>query len=567
MKYVVWLWRETRGIRLNSLVRIVVGISQVLLGLLMVWLSKRFIDETIRTGTDSDLVHMILLLVTVVMAGILLRQVYYFMSTLASVRQTNRMRLEAFSRLFQRQLFDDQEMHSGDVTSRLTKDIDTVSSATVSVLPSMLITMFQLTGAFLLMRWFDARLAWALLLLTPLVLVFGKFIAHRLRQMTLDIRRDESRIQMHVQEGMEHNAVLRSLGSEQWVTDRLDNMQQQLRGNVLRRTRFTVVTRIMLGSAFGLGYMLAFVWGGIGLRNGTITFGVMTSFLQLVGMIQNPIHSLLNMVPQLIHATASIDRLEELDNTSSAPRATPDASQPLSLPNHYGIRLSDVTFRYASGDREVLEDFTHDFRPGSKTALMGPTGIGKTTMFRLMLAFITPAKGSIVLYDENKTSGSSRAEASSSAGSSQAEVSSQPVSEETRGHFVFVPQGNTLMSGTIRYNLLLAKPEATDDELRHVLHTACADFVFEMPKGLDTELGERGSGLSEGQAQRIAIARGLLRPGSILLLDEISASLDETTERDLFTRLFAEFPDKTMLFITHRPAVAELCSDIVRLDP
>ena len=233
MKYVLWLWRETRGIRLNSLVRIVVGIGQVMLGLVMVWLSKRFIDETIRTGTDEDLVMMILLLVAVVMSGILLRQVYYYMSTIAGVHQTNRMRLEAFSRLFCRQLYDDQELHSGDVTSRLTKDIDTVSNVTTGVLPSMLITMIQLIGAFLLMRWFDARLAWALLLLTPLTLAFGKLIARRLRQMTLDIRRSESRIQMHVQEGMEHNAVLRSLGSEQWVTDQLDNMQQQLRGDVM----------------------------------------------------------------------------------------------------------------------------------------------------------------------------------------------------------------------------------------------------------------------------------------------------------------------------------------------
>ena len=174
--------------------------------------------------------------------------------------------------------------------------------------------MIQLCGAFLLMRWFDARLAWALLLLTPMAIVFGKLIARRLRQMTLDIRQDESRIQMQVQEGMEYNAVLRSLGSEQWVTDRLDTMQQRLHGNVMRRTRFMVVARIIMGCAFGLGYLMAFVWGGIGLRNGTITFGVMTSFLQLVGMIQNPILQLLNMVPGVIHATASIDRLEKLES-------------------------------------------------------------------------------------------------------------------------------------------------------------------------------------------------------------------------------------------------------------
>jgi ABC-type multidrug transport system fused ATPase/permease subunit len=139
------------------------------------------------------------------------------------------------------------------------------------------------------------------------------------------------------------------------------------------------------------------------------------------------------------------------------------------------------------------------------------------------------------------------------------------ISEKTRSNFVFVSQGNTLMSGTIRYNLQLAKPDATDEEMQQVLHTAMADFVFQLPEGIDTECGERGGDLSEGQAQRIAIARGLLRPGNIMLLDEISASLDEQTERDLFSRLFADFPDKTMLFITHRPAVAELCSDIVRL--
>ena len=273
-----------------------------------------------------------------------------------------------------------------------------------------------------------------------------------------------------------------------------------------------------------------FVWGGIGLRNGTITFGVMTSFLQLVGMIQNPIHSLLNMIPQVIHATASIDRLEELESSSPVTHLSsfifhPSSSSHLSpLTSCYGIRLHDVTFRYATGDREVLSHFTHDFRPGSKSALMGPTGIGKTTLFRLMLGFITPNEGDITIYSLPLQGASAGGE-------------SAPVSEYTRPHFVFVPQGNTLMSGTIRYNLLLANPAATDAELRQVLHTACADFVFDLSNGLDTELGERGSGLSEGQAQRIAIARGLLRPGSILLLDEISSSLDEHTERELFTRL------------------------------
>ena len=504
-------------------VRVIAGIGQVVLGLLMVWLSKRFIDETIRTGTADDVLQMIVWLVLTVVGGVMLNQVGYWIVTTANIRQTNALRLKIFSSLFRRQLYDGQELHSGDITSRLAKDIEQISSVTTDTVPQMTITMIQLCGAFLLMRWFDPRLAWALLLLTPLALIFGKLIARRLRQMTLDIRNDESRIQMQVQEGMEHNAVLRSLGSEQWVTDRLDSMQQLLHGSVLRRTRFTIAARIVMGCAFGLGYLLAFVWGGLGLRNGTITFGVMTSFLQLVGMIQHPVMQILNMVPGVIHSTASIDRLEEMNTAATSVPHRP-------IVEGVGIRFHDVSFRYATGDRQILNHFSHDFKIGSKTAIMGETGIGKTTLFRIILGFIEPAEGHI----------------------------------EVGGELCFVPQGNTLMSGTIRYNLQLAKPDATDDELRHVLHIACADYVFDLPEGIDTELGERGSGLSEGQAQRIAIARGLLRPGSILLLDEISSSLDEPTERELYGRLFAAFPQKTMLFITHRTAVSALCDEVIK---
>ena len=276
------------------------------------------------------------------------------------------------------------------------------------------------------------------------------------------------------------------------------------------------------------------MWGGIGLRNGTITFGVMTSFLQLVGMIQHPILQLLNMVPSVIHATASIDRLEELDSDKSDRGQVPVRKQSrANSSDRYlsPVRFDDVSFRYAKGDRQILSHFTHEFKAGSKTAIMGETGIGKTTLFRLILGFTEPTDGEITV----------------------------------GGELCFVPQGNTLMSGTIRYNLQLAKPDATDDELRQVLHTACADFVLDLPDGLNTELGERGSGLSEGQAQRIAIARGLLHGGDILLLDEISSSLDEATERELFARLFAACPQKTILFITHRSAMSTLCDDVVRL--
>ena len=539
-KYLVWLWQNTRDIRLNMLVRIVAGIGRVAFGLLMVWLCKRFIDVTIRTGTTDDILQMIGALVAVIIGGIICRQIYYYLGVKAGAVQSTAIRLRVFSHLFRRQMFEQKELHSGDVTSRLEKDIDVVSDATTSLVPDITVTLVQLLGAFLFMNMMDARLAWVLLLLTPIFLVVGKLLARQLRKMTLDIRRQESIIQMLVQETMEHNAVLRSLESGDWVTGRLDDMQQSLKGKINRRARFTVVSRLLISSSFSFGYIIAFIWGALQLRSGAITFGVMTSFLQLVSQIQHPILQMLNMLPQAIHASASIDRLEELEQMEAEEEQS--SGQIISGP--LGVSVQDVSFQYADGDREVLSHFSYNFHPGSKTALMGITGAGKTTLFRLLLALIRPNEGTMTVYGRQ---------------------GKEYISEKTRSNFVFVPQGNTLMSGTIRYNLQLAKPDATDEELQRVLHTAMADFVFQLPEGIDTECGERGAGLSEGQAQRIAIARGLLRPGGILLLDEISASLDEQTERELYRRLFEAYPEKTMIFITHRQLVCELCDDKISL--
>ena len=537
MKYVSWLWHNTCGARFNIALRILLGCAQVALSLLMVCLSKRFIDVTIREGSEQDVIRMIAFLVATIVGGVVVRQVYNYLTVSCTARKVNEIRLRLFSALFRRELYGESTLHSGDVTSRFSKDVESANDVSLIVIPQAIVTGLQLVGAFLLMRFFDARLAWALVLFTPVAVVVGKFVSHKMRKMTLAIRESESRVQVHVQEGVEHNEVLRSLGSEGFMTDKLDSEQNRLRGNVMHRARFTIGSRFVLSCTFGLGYMMAFVWGGLGLRSGAITFGVMTSFLQLVGMIQNPVLSLLNMAPQVIHATASIDRLEELEGGVVAKTATSEVGfateKSATEKNAATLRFENVTFRYAKGDSEVLNDFSHEFKAGSKTAIMGETGIGKTTLFRLALGFVRPEKGSVFA----------------------------PARED----FVFVPQGNSLMSGSVRYNLQLAKPEATEEELWQVLQTACAEFVRDLPDGLDFELGERGAGLSEGQAQRIAIARGLLRPGSIMLLDEISSALDEETERELYSRLFDANPQKTMVIITHRKAACDLCDEIVKI--
>ncbi|MGM9716638.1 MAG: ABC transporter ATP-binding protein [Prevotella sp.] len=537
MKYARWFIDNSRGIRLNILVRIMAGLLQTGLALCVVWLSKKLIDDVAMRGTMSEMAVQALLIAAAVVAGVSIRQLNQYLANKAFIKKVAELRLAIFSQLFNRRLFEDNDIHSGDVTSRMAKDIDAVSETLAVQLPQVVVMTIQLVGAFLLMRWFDSRLAWALILITPLAIIIGKYISHRLKRITLSIREDESRIMARIQESVELNVVLRALQGERWMQDRVEELQDRQTANYIRRSRFMVFSRFALGCTFGLGYMLAFVWGAYGLRTGAITFGVMTSFLQLVGQIQQPILSLLGAFPSIIYSTASIDRLKEMEHGEEK---QPCDGEDITTRTLLGIRMDNVTFRYAKGDREVMSNFSHDFRPGTKTAILGTTGAGKTTLFRLILNFIQPDSGEVTFYGNGFT---------------------HAADKSMRKNVVFVPQGNTLISGTIRNNLLMAKPDASDEELHTALHTSCADFVFDLPQGIDTVLSEHGGGLSEGQAQRIAIARGLLRPGAVFLLDEISSALDEDTERELFSRLFAARPSTTILLITHRKKVASLCDE------
>ena len=537
MKYARWFIDNSRGIRLNILVRIMAGLLQTGLALCVVWLSKRLIDDVAMRGTMSEMAVQALLIAAAVVAGVSIRQLNQYLANKAFIKKVAELRLAIFSQLFNRRLFEANDIHSGDVTSRMAKDIDAVSETLAVQLPQVVVMTIQLVGAFLLMRWFDSRLAWALILITPLAIIIGKYISHRLKRITLSIREDESRIMARIQESVELNVVLRALQGERWMQDRVEELQDRQTANYIRRSRFMVFSRFALGCTFGLGYMLAFVWGAYGLRTGAITFGVMTSFLQLVGQIQQPILSLLGAFPSIIYSTASIDRLKEMEHGEEKQSCD---GEDITTRTLLGIRMDNVTFRYAKGDREVMSNFSHDFRPGTKTAILGTTGAGKTTLFRLILNFIQSDSGEVTFYGNGFT---------------------HAADKSMRKNVVFVPQGNTLISGTIRNNLLMAKPDASDEELHTALHTSCADFVFDLPQGIDTVLSEHGGGLSEGQAQRIAIARGLLRPGAVFLLDEISSALDEDTERELFSRLFAARPSTTILLITHRKKVASLCDE------
>lgn len=569
-EYTAWFIRQLHVIRVNVAVRIVAGIVQVALGLLLVWLCRRFIDYAVW---QDNVVEEVAILVVTLLASVGIRQAVFYLQSSAEIVQQNAIRQRLFDHLLSRQLYSTTErLHSGDISQRLERDIATVSAITTDVLPRMVVTGVQLMGAFMLMLSMDAWLAWSLLLLTPFVALSAKYLAHRLRHMTLAIRKEESSIQMLIQESMENETAIKSVQGEGVVSRRLHDLHIELHHLVMRRTRFTVITRFLLASTFGLGYLGAFVYGGLQLKDGLITFGVMTAFLQLVSQIQSPVVSLLNMIPQIIHATASIDRIKEIENmeveeagmkaygqkpqsakaeaaseqSTKAEAASQQASKAEAASakaSSIGIRLDHVSYHYPDYQKIILQDFSHDFRPGTSTAIVGETGRGKTTLLRLLSGLAMPTSGSVSMYD---TLGYIIPHA------------------DMRTHMTYIPQGNTMLSGTIRSNMLLARPSADEADIKRALHIAAADFVLDLPNGIDTEIGEHAVKLSEGQAQRLAIARGVLHGGSILLLDEISSSLDPATEKTLLTRLFEASPDKTIILVTHRMEAADQCDE--RLD-
>ena len=287
--------------------------------------------------------------------------------------------------------------------------------------------------------------------------------------------------------------------------------------------------------------MLTFTWGTVSLQRGLITYGALIAFIQLVGQIQGPARQLARYVPLFISAFTATERLMELENIHHEA-----AKGDRLLSGRVGLRLEHLTFAYEKGSKKIFDNFSYDFPPQSITAILGETGSGKTTLVRLLLNLIRAQAGSLYLYDAQGL----RLEAS----------------PDTRCNFAYVPQGNTLLSGTIKENLLLGRPDATDEELHEALRLAAADFISELPDGIESICGEGGTGLSEGQAQRIAIARAVLLDTPVLLLDEATAFADPESEAEIQQALTTLVKGRTVLVIAHRPAAIRGAHRIVVME-
>lgn len=533
-----WLWNASQGYRVPILASILAGTTRIGISLTFVWQCKHLIDIATHQA-DGNIAIGLASMTGCIVLQLLLSSLVNRLYAHTEISLRNRLRQNLFEHLLRSHWSGRETFHSGDMLNRMEEDVRTVTDLLAGSIPSAGITLFQLAGAALFLFCLDHRMAVVILLIMPLALLFSKLYMKRMRHLTREIRATDSRLQSHLQENLQHRTLISTLEYTSMAADMISTLQSGLKRLVMRRNSFSIFSGLMVQAGFALGYLTAFAWGIYGLDTGTVTFGTLTAFLQLVAQVQRPVVELARQIPAFISALTSVERIDEL---TSLPLE--EQGEPLILKGKVGIRLENVTFAYPDGKRKVIEHFTHDFEPGSLTAVLGETGSGKSTMVRLMLALLRPDGGNITLYDERQ---------------------SLPASPLTRRNFVYVPQGNTLVSGTLRDNLLLGNPEATDAQMWKALHMAAADFVHELPQGLGTPCGEMGTGLSEGQAQRIAIARGLLRPGNIVLLDEPTSSLDSDTEQTLLERLSHTIQGKTLIIITHQMQTARLCDKIKKM--
>ena len=575
VKYIKWFGRVVRPYSGSVTVMMLCHILLAACSVGFVYSCKRLVDAAVATfaGTSSPvgISCWCAVLVGIVCLRIALNALRSYIQTRTEIKIKNGLRRNLFDILLRMQTDGGKTYHSGDLLNRIQEDVRVVSSALSGSIPNLIGTALQFAAALGFLIYLDLRLALVVGVVIPACMAVGKYISAKIRKLTLDIRSRDSKVQEHIQESIQHLTLLQSLEHSQSSTLELNELQNSLYTTEMRRTKFGVISRIFISAAFQAGYIIAFMWGVLGISKGTVTYGMMTAFLQLVGQIQRPLLEMSSQIPTIIHSTASIDRIIEVE---SLPQES--AGESVLLPGTAGIRLQNVTFAYPGGDRNVLDGFSYDFAPGSRTSIVGPTGVGKSTMIRLLLALLKPQSGDITIYSGESSQGNCDGNKAQNAevnkdgnvkeGDNRKSMSVEiPATAATRCNLVYVPQGNSLFSGTIRDNLLMGNPEATEQQMRDALHVAAADFVLELPSGLDSQCFESGAGLSEGQAQRIAIARALLRPGSILLLDEFSSALDAETETTLMERLTGSLPDHTMIFITHREKIIDYCDSVLRL--
>jgi len=532
-----WIMILTKPFIPSFLLLLSFDVFSALLGVGSTVASKYVIDSA---AASSSMSGSILLLVLVTALGLALGIAASLIVTVINEKYSFHIRQKLFDRVLRSSWLEVAKYHSGDLLTRLKSDVGAVTNGISNLVPSIITLVVRLIAAFFTLWYFDRMLACFALILGPISLFFSMILGSRLKYMQKKVQESESKYSAFIQESLENIMIIKSFASEEKSSDRLRALYQERVRWILKRNRISVLASGSVSLFFSAGYLMAFIWGATKLSLGLITYGTMTVFLSLITQVQGPVISLARTIPQIVSVLASAERITELHDLEPEPPYSDIDDKPISV----GLRAENIEFAYH--DDNVLEQIDLDISPGDMVAILGPSGIGKTTLVRIIMSLVKPRNGRLNFYNN--------------------EGFLLNTGPSARHIIAYVPQGNTLFSGTIRDNLAMGNNDATQKEMNEALEVAAAEFVFELPDGIDTVIGEKGHSLSEGQAQRIAIARAIIRKAPMLILDEATSSLDEATELNVLKNISSLVHKPTCIIITHRKSILAFCNRQIAIE-
>ena len=543
-----WLSRYMKKYWLEILFHIFVGVFATLMGLGTSVATKFLIDAVVGHNRET-ITLAVSAAIGLAVGQILVNAVTSRISSRVGTKISAQMRSEFFANLTSTEWESISSYHSGELINRFEGDIGSVSSGIINFLPSAFTRVFQFAGAFCIVLYYDPAMAFIALMGSPVVFLTSKYMMKKIRSYNKESRRMNGEIISYAEETFQNLQTIKAFGIAGDCAAKFKELVRKHRELKLGHDKISVLMTMCL-SLVGLAVSYScYGWGVWRLWNGDITYGTMTMFVQLSGILTSSFSSIVAIAPSAVSISTSAGRIKELYELS---RETDDDKQAVTeiaeATKNNALKISgkDITFRYRKSEHNVLEKACFDMQSGETVAFVGPSGEGKTTVLRLLLGLAAPSEGSVSFLCEDK-----KVKASCS----------------TRRLCSYVPQGNDIISGTVSDNLRSVNPDATDDEIIEALKTADAwDFVSEQPEGINCAVGEHGGNFSEGQAQRIAIARAVLRKAPVLLMDEATSALDSETEKRVLHNIMKADPDRICVITTHRPSMLEYCTKIYRIN-
>lgn len=541
IKVVFWILKHSKGVLpLVILTSIISGILSAI-GVYSAFLSKSLIDAA-TGGRMNEVIKWLIIMATIYFIRLALNSINSIASTYSSTQLFNQIQKKIYQSLTYSEWLAQSKYHSGSLLTRVTSDVSTVSSVILSSLNSLISLTVTFVTSFIALYYIDSTIAIFTITATPIFLLLSKFYGRRLKTIYNEQYEQDATQRSFVQESIQNLMIIKTFCQEKQNFQTLDHHHQNRLKISLKSTKFSLLSNMIFGT---MSYFIYFIIYGISvlkMTTGAMTFGSMTAMLQLYYKVTGPISSFVSIGKSFIGGIAAAERLMELE---TLPHEQFHEEIEVETINHPSIEFKNVAFKY-SDKQHILKDISFEIPAGETIGLVGPSGGGKTTIIKLILSLLPIKNGRLRIRDSK---------------------SNNPLTREHRQLMSYVPQGNTLFSGTIRENIKFGTPEASDQQIIEAAKHACAwNFIEKLDAGLDTKIGEKGLGLSEGQAQRIAIARAFLRQKPILILDEATSALDSQTELNILESV-KNLPHKpTCIIITHRPAALDICDRVLKLE-